>query len=211
MRTNVYVDGFNLYYGSLRGTPHKWLDLEQLCQKLLPNNNIHRIRYFTARIIAKPTDVQAPTRQAAYLRAIATIPCVSIHYGHFLQTTTRMPLAHPPRKGGKTVEVIKTEEKGSDVNLATHMLVDAFNRDAERFVVISNDSDLVGPMRVVKEDLGKVVGFVNPHPKERISRAILKIPPTFTKQVRVGMLSSSQFPQTLTDKDGTITKPADWA
>ena len=58
-----------------------------------------------------------------------------------MTTTTRMPLAQQPAFGPKTVEVIKTEEKGSDVNLATYLLVDAFRRDAEAFVVISNDSD----------------------------------------------------------------------
>jgi hypothetical protein len=51
MRTNVYVDGFNLYYGCLKGTPYRWLDLEALCSRLLPTNSIHRIRYFTARVL----------------------------------------------------------------------------------------------------------------------------------------------------------------
>lgn len=52
MRTNVYVDGFNLYYGSLKGTAYKWLDPDALCQRLLPRNEVHRIRYFTAMITA---------------------------------------------------------------------------------------------------------------------------------------------------------------
>ena len=34
--THVYIDGFNLYYGALKGTPYKWLDLEALCRKLMP-------------------------------------------------------------------------------------------------------------------------------------------------------------------------------
>ncbi len=29
-RSIVYIDGFNLYYGSVRGTSFKWLDIEQL-------------------------------------------------------------------------------------------------------------------------------------------------------------------------------------
>lgn len=44
MLTNVWVDGFNLYYGCLKGTPYKWLDLGALCQALLPPNKILRIR-----------------------------------------------------------------------------------------------------------------------------------------------------------------------
>jgi len=26
MRTSIYIDGFNLYYSAVKGTPYKWLD-----------------------------------------------------------------------------------------------------------------------------------------------------------------------------------------
>jgi len=48
MATNVYVDAFNLYYGSLKGTPYRWLDLGAFCARLLPKDRINRIRYFTS-------------------------------------------------------------------------------------------------------------------------------------------------------------------
>ena len=54
MRANICVDGFNLYYGCLRGTPCKWLDLDALCRRLFPRDTIHRIRYFTANITPRP-------------------------------------------------------------------------------------------------------------------------------------------------------------
>jgi hypothetical protein len=61
------------------------------------------------------------------------------------------------------VWVWKTEEKGSDVNLATHLLHDAYRNDHELAVVISNDSDLVVPIQIVRHELGKPVGvFVPP-------------------------------------------------
>ncbi len=209
MLTNVYVDGFNLYYGCLMGTPHKWLDLEALCARLLPQNQIKRIRYFTAKISARPGDVHGPVHQDAYLRALATLPTASVHLGHFLTNTTRMPVAKPVAGGPKTVEVVKTEEKGSDVNLATYLLVDAFRQDADAFVVISNDSDLTEPIRIVRHELGKVVGILNPQP--RPSRAFLSCKPTFFKQIRGGVLAASQFPAQLTDAaNATITKPANW-
>jgi hypothetical protein len=67
MLTNVYVDGFNLYYGCLKGTPYKWLDLGALCQVLLPPNKIQRIRYFTPRSALKRTRIsrcaRAPTSE----------------------------------------------------------------------------------------------------------------------------------------------------
>ncbi len=92
MLTNVYVDGFNLYYGCLKGTPYKWLDLGTLCQALLPPNKIQRIRYFTAKISAQ-ADPQGPVRQSIYLRALQTVPGLTVHLGHFLTSTVRMPLA----------------------------------------------------------------------------------------------------------------------
>ena len=69
MATNVYVDAFNLYYGSLKGTPYRWLDLGALCARLLPKDRINRIRYFTATVSARPDNPDAPQRQQVYLRA----------------------------------------------------------------------------------------------------------------------------------------------
>ena len=41
MRTFVYVDGFNLYYGALKSTSSKWLDLPALFAKILqPHHDI---------------------------------------------------------------------------------------------------------------------------------------------------------------------------
>ena len=74
MRTHVYVDGFNLYYGCVRGTPYKWLDIAELFRRLLPPNDLRAIKYFTARVQARPGEADKPTRQDAYLRALSTLP-----------------------------------------------------------------------------------------------------------------------------------------
>jgi hypothetical protein len=66
MATNVYVDAFNLYYGGLKGTPYRWLDLAALCARLLPKDRINRIRYFTAIVSARPDNPDAPQRQQVY-------------------------------------------------------------------------------------------------------------------------------------------------
>lgn len=82
-RTIVYIDGFNLYYRALKGTPHKWLDIEAMSRAALPHTcAIERINYYTAHISGR-VDAGAPRRQHAYLRAIATLPKVAIHYGNF--------------------------------------------------------------------------------------------------------------------------------
>lgn len=213
MRANVYVDGFNLYYGALKGKGpgHKWLDLDLLLGKhLIPANPINRIRYFTARVSARPGDLDAPVRQDTYLRALATIPHLTIHLGHFQQTKVNMPMVHPPLTGARTVKVYKTEEKGSDVNLATYLLLDAFVDECDLAVVVSNDSDLEEPIRVVMQELSIPVGLLNPHPVYRRSRDLLKLNPAFFKQIRANAIKASQFPPALTDSTGQFRRPAGW-
>jgi hypothetical protein len=114
-RADVYVDGFNLYYGCLKRTPYRWLDLHALCTRLLPKYNIHRIRYFTAIVKPRPNNPGTAQRQQAYLRALRAItPNLTIHLGKFLPSQVYMPVVNPPPL---TILVHKTEEKGSDVNL----------------------------------------------------------------------------------------------
>jgi hypothetical protein len=201
---------FNLYYGCLKGTPYKWLDLDALSRRLEPRHQIHRIRYFTAQISRRPDDPQRHTRQQAYLRALATIPHLDIHLGRFQESSTRMRLAKPPTRGRATVEVIKTEEKGSDVNLATHLVADAFRGDGEVSVVISNDADLAEPIRLVCHELGRRVGVVNPHRAHRRSADLEAIRPTFYRQIHKWALRSAQFPEKLHDKRGEIRRPSIW-
>ena len=46
MKTIVYVDGFNLFYGLLKGTPNLWLDLELFARSLLTDKyEIAEIKY----------------------------------------------------------------------------------------------------------------------------------------------------------------------
>jgi hypothetical protein len=98
-KTWLYVDGFNLYYGIVKDTPYKWLDIRRLCEILLPNHAIQRIKYFTARASARADDPDKPTRQQIYFRALRTIPNLNIIYGSFLSHEVMMPLAEPPKKG----------------------------------------------------------------------------------------------------------------
>lgn len=207
MSTIVYIDGFNLYYGALRGTNYKWLNLWELCRKLLPTDDIVQIKYYTARVSARRDDPDQPVRQDTYLRALQTIPQLRIFYGQFLQSTPRMPLARPAAAGPAMVAVIKTEEKGSDVNIAAHMVHDGHLGRYDTAVLVSNDSDLVEPVRIVRQELGKPVGMLNPHKKPSFH---LKQHVSFIKPIRGGVLRASQFPQTLADATGTFHKPRGW-
>jgi uncharacterized LabA/DUF88 family protein len=207
IRTNVYIDGFNFYYGALRKTPYRWVNIRKLCELLLPKNTIVEIKYFTALVSARPNDLDQPVRQQLYLRALRTLPGVSIHLGHFLSHEVSMPLVVAPGQRQTYARVLKTEEKGSDVNLATHLLHDAHMGRFDVGVVVSNDSDLLEPIRIVRGQLGKKVGILNPHPNP--SRALLPHI-DFIKPIRAGVLGASQFPATMRDGKGTFTKPPVW-
>ena len=207
VKTYVYIDGFNLYYGAIKGTSYKWLDLLQMCRKLLPKNEIGKIKYYTAIVSARPNDREQPVRQQTYLRALATIPDLEIVYGQFLQSTVRMMRANPLPNGEKFVEVIKTEEKGSDVNIATHMVHDGHQGLYDVAVIVSNDSDLLEPVRIVRYELGKPVGMICPHKHPSFA---LQRYTSFMKQIRQGVLRDSQFPATMKDSVGMFSKPSSW-
>jgi uncharacterized LabA/DUF88 family protein len=180
-RTIVYIDGFNLYYRALRGTPHKWLDIAAMSAAALPHDcQIERINYYTAHISGR-VDPDAPRRQHAYLRAIAMLPKVVIHYGNFLVSQKwaglvqppdfRPAVTMPPGAAPQVAYVWKTEEKGSDVNLGVHLVRDAFRRDFDVAAVLTNDTDLVEPVRIVTRELGMRVILLTPSAKPAASLA----------------------------------------
>lgn len=207
MRTSVYIDAFNLYYGAVKDTPYKWLDPMALCRIMIPSNTVTGIKYFTARVQPRHGDPGQPTRQLVYLRALQTIPNLQIIFGHYLSHVVWMPLARPTPGQKPYVQVIKTEEKGSDVNLATHLLVDAFDNTFDCAVVISGDSDLRTPLRLVADRFHKTVGVLNP---QRIPCKALQSTARFYKHIREAALQASQFPPVLTDQQGSFHKPPTW-
>lgn len=210
MRTNIYVDAFNLFYGRLKGSPHKWLDLDALARRLLPGNEIHRIRYFTAKVVSWPEDPDQHNRQDLYLRALEGIPHLSIHLGRFRVGRTWMRLAHPPQAGSPMVEVIKVEEKGTDVNIGAYLIADVLTADCEMAVVISNDSDLAEPIRMACHDYGVPVGIFNPGRISRASWHLQQIPPSFFRHINTTALENCQFPEKLQDVDGEFQRPPTW-
>jgi uncharacterized LabA/DUF88 family protein len=206
VRTYVYVDGFNLYYRSLRDTPFKWLDLTALVRRILsPEDQILKIKYFTALVVPTQRDPQKHIRQQTFIRAIETyIPEVEVCYGRFLESRKWMPRADP-QQSPRFVEVIKVEEKGSDVNLGVHLVHDAAQDVCDCSVVISNDSDLAEALRVAKECYGKTVGVISPqHP----IAADLRENACFFRYIRPRTLARCQLPDPI--PNSSIRKPSVW-
>ena len=226
MKTHVYIDGFNLYYGLLRGTPYKWLDLERFCDQLLPKNDIQKIYYFTAKVDARPNDPDQPTRQLAYLNALSALARVELHYGSFMSSVVSQAVVESDpntgrwlRANGKPILktdaagdvvkswVFKSEEKGSDVNVAAHLLRDAYRGHCACAVIISNDSDLLTPIRMAKADCGMTIGLVPPRAKGSVE---LKALADFKIDPRVHHLAGAQLPDVVATAMGNIQKPATW-
>lgn len=214
--TIVYVDGFNLYYGALKNTRYRWLDLEAFARQSLSktHHNVVAVKYFTAKVSGRDDNPDAPIRQALYLRALRTTPIVQVIEGHFLVHKKRMALCEPPIDGPKTVEVWRAEEKGSDVNLATHLLVDAFDQKMEAAVVVSNDSDLALPIQLVRDRFGLIVGVINPainvspeddHPAVKLGEAA-----SFVHRAEERILKRTQFAVTMRDSRGVFVMPKGW-
>ncbi len=207
MKTIVYIDAFNLYYGALKDTHYKWLDPMALCRAMIPQNAVTRIKYFTARVQARADDPSQPQRQLFYFRALQTLPNIELIFGHYLTHVTWMPRANLHPGQNPFVQVIKTEEKGSDVNIASHLLMDAFDNAFECAVIISGDSDLLTPVQMVLNRFHKSVGVLNP---QKIDCKALKGVARFYKHIREPALQVSQFPPVLTDKQGAFHKPPTW-
>ena len=207
MRTFVYVDGFNLYYGALKGSPWKWLNLVTLFEKVLqPHHQILAVKYFTARVSGTVRNPSKPQRQDVYLRALRRYrPQVEVHFGHFLSHSVRAPLAQP-EGNRRTAEVIRTEEKGSDVNLAVHLLNDGWLDAYDCAVVVTNDSDIAEAMRLVKLHCGKRVGLVTPG-TGRPSRQLM-VHADFSRHIRPNALQRSQLPSPIPGTN--IRKPSRW-
>ena len=213
MRTYVYIDGFNLYYGALKGTPYKWLDVKALFKAILrPENELLKIKYYTARVSARPDNPDAPTRQDFYLQALeAHIPELEITHGHFIQKPVKMRLVEKMRfRHSMYVRVLKSEEKGSDVNLSVHLVNDAWNNCYDCAVVCSNDGDMAEAMRIVRRERHKSVVLVVPgDPVTRPASSQLRRWASKTMHIPPAALAACQLPNPI---PGTsIHKPKNWA
>jgi hypothetical protein len=214
MTTTVYIDGFNLYYRLLKARPAiKWVNPVSLVKRVLPKNTVTKVRYFTARVSGR-LDPDAPHRQQIYLDALSTLPELEIHFGSFLEAKKYAGLVKPKQikmpflPWPDVAYVWKTEEKGSDVNIATYLLLDAFQNKYQVAAVLSNDSDLIEPIRVTKTQLNKPVGLLSPVPNPQ---SALKAAASFLKHVTPADVAACQFSNLVGLAGGrAVHRPPSW-
>lgn len=205
-RTIVYIDGLNFYYGAVRGTSYKWLDLEECFLKLRPGDDIRRIWYFTALV-----DGAKGSRQQAYLRALATKPLVQVMPGKFKLKQVKCTVLGCTLPGPRIFDV--PEEKRTDVNIALQLLDDANHNRADQFIIVSGDSDLVPALEMVKTQwpMKRLVVYVPSRHPLRGAAVELRSAADRHKTFPQALLKVCQFPAELSDgRGGVIRKPIEW-
>lgn len=221
MRVVVYIDGFNLYYGLYTYNPGdqdwvkkevgknkacRWLDLYSLFIDVLPkNNSILKVKYFTA-YFNGDRDPSKPIRQQAYINALLKYrKQIEVILGQFKSGVVGMPLVKP--KGNrKFANVIKTEEKGSDVNLAVHMVNDGWKNEYDLAVLCSNDTDLIEALKIVRNDVKKKVCWVTPntiYPSKEIKPHV-----NFHRKIYYKHLKRNQLPEQIPGSN--LVRPKSW-
>ncbi len=213
MRAIFYIDGFNFYYLRTKSQPqYKWLNMKALADIIVAQNGIvSKVNYYTAAVCGK-IDKEAPVRQQALFSALRTVPEIEIIKGKFTYDKVWANLVKPLQTRPNNyvwtetppdlVMVSKAEEKGSDVNLAAHLIRDAFLDRFDVAYVLTNDTDLVEAIRIVTKEVGKQVCIVAPsRPSRTLHRPIpapsLKQVSSFVHYIDDIELSKAQFPNTI--------------
>lgn len=210
----AYVDGFNLYRRCLERRPEsKWLDLPGLIDSILPEYDVLHVHYFTAMIRAGAgDDPSAPIRQQTYLRALETTGRVTTHLGTYRMDRRTMP-KHPAEiVDGELVRVLvrKQEEKGSDVNLAVRMMLDAHRGAADLYCILTNDSDQVTTIRTLQEEVGVNVCWISPLASTKQSKDLKNTSPSRVECITGDLVMANQFPDKIQVGKRTIHRPATW-
>jgi len=234
-RTRIYIDGYNLYYGCLKGSSLKWLDLLSLFEKsilpsvtalsqrnerLLPTLLPLAIKFFTAPILEKAASAEDSLKcQDAYHSAISRHQPgrLEIIKGYYSLTESRAKLidVHDPKKWARdcqSVEIWKLEEKQTDVNLALHAFKDAVMGEVDHVVIVTNDTDIAPALSMIRSLTRVTIGLVIPttnherYPNNDLSNHAHWIRTHITSDE----LKASQLPRTITHGKKAISKPDSW-
>jgi uncharacterized LabA/DUF88 family protein len=200
-RVIAYVDGYNLYHG-LREKGWKWfywLNIQAMVQNLLkPNQELVSTKYFTT-VVKRPPDKR--NRQAVFLEALQTLSDFNMFYGHWLSNPVTC------RKCGHTYEAY--HEKMTDVNIAVELMSDAFQNRLDMALLVSADSDLVGPVEAIR-GLFPQKRVVIAFPPARYSSALKAVAHGYTRIAR-NVISKSVFPDKVVKRDGfVLARPLEW-
>ncbi|QZY52416.1 NYN domain-containing protein [Leucobacter tenebrionis] len=185
---NLYYGGRGICGRSTAGW--RWLDIMALAKDLVSAHSrwidptIETVTYCTARI-SGASNPEGQREQDVYLRALEQSGAAThIAFGNYVARVATAPLAVAGRNGKPVIShpqwpimvqdgsegdvpdarfmasIARREEKGSDVNVASHLLIDVLTGAIDAALVISNDSDLAFPINYVRDLVP--VGLINP-------------------------------------------------
>jgi uncharacterized LabA/DUF88 family protein len=200
VRVIVYIDGFNMYFGILEAgyLNCKWLNIRKLANILLQSDQeLVEIKYFTSRVSNNP-DKQK--RQTTYIEALESVG-IKIFYGHYQNDKTEC------RQCGNIWPTF--HEKMTDVNIATQIILDAYQDRYDMAMLISGDSDLVPPIKAIHGNFKQKRVFVVFPPKRHNSSVAL----VSKGSMMIGRkkLIDSLFDKEVVKKNGFILKkPKEW-
>lgn len=203
-RVAVYIDGFNLYYGLRDKNWHRyhWLDVRRLSENLLQSGqSLVTVRYFTARVHNDPKRPNKLRQQETFLEALKMLSNVSIHLGYYIRRKKLCPQCG--------YAIWTYEEKMTDVNIASELLGDAQDDVFDAAIIVSADSDLVGPVTTVMKrypNKRMILAF----PPKRASKHLREVASGYFTIGRK-MFEDSQLPNRITKPDGyVLTRPLAW-
>lgn len=232
MRTRIYIDGYNLYYGCLKRTSLKWLDLMALFeQQILPSINWQgrplpvalepvAIKFFTAPILEKAAKASDSLQcQEQYHSALRKHRPgrVELITGYYALTKARAKAVDSSAPAQwpcycEDVDVWKLEEKQTDVNLAVHALKDALCNEVEQVVIVTNDTDIAPAVEMIRQMTQVMIGIVVPTTahERRPNDALAKHAHWIRTHITLRELQASQFPRVITQGKKSAIKPLSW-
>lgn len=232
MRTRIYIDGYNLYYGCLKRTSLKWLDLLSLFEKQIlpsitwqgktspPILDLIAIKFFTASILEQAAGAsdsllcQEQYHSALRKHAPGRIQIVP---GYYALTEARAKVIDPDNRKKwprdcSDIEVWKLEEKQSDVNLAIHALKDALLDEVDHVVIVTNDTDIAPALEMMRNLTTVQIGLVIPTTDhQRIpNKDLSKHAHWIRTHITTAELDVSQLPRVIIQGKKTAIKPLSW-
>lgn len=233
---NLYYGARDICGRSVPGW--RWLDLRKLASNLIATQSgwgsasVSHVVYCTARI-SGASNPSGQRDQDVYLRALVLSRAVDVlAMGNYVSRTSTAPLATADKKGKPILtkpswpvmvqnaqgipqpdtifmaSVARREEKGSDVNVASHLLIDVLMNEVDAAIVVTNDSDLAFPIQETRQRIP--VGLVNPtknYPAGKMNaEPTVGVGQHWWYNLRQSDLVAAQFPSNIQH----ITRPLGW-
>jgi uncharacterized LabA/DUF88 family protein len=199
IRVSCYIDGFNVYHAiddmgrATRGKLNhlKWVNLRQL-MGVFTDSSVHEItavKYFSAYATWKPKQHE---RHQIYVKALASTG-IDVILGQFKEKSIYCPDCKLTHKGH--------EEKESDVNIAVHLIGDAYRDKFDQAFIVTRDSDLSGPIRYIREHFPKKKVKIIAPPQRGHSKELWALANT-RASIMQEHLEKCVFPEVVLDSTG---------